>query len=68
VLQRQAGISARAYVDAAGRARYGPPGGAPAAAREARRELRRLLQLVRERLSPRRRLRGWLALRSLRGA
>jgi transglutaminase-like putative cysteine protease len=68
VLERQAGISARAYVDAAGRARYGPPGGAAAAAREARRELRRLLQLVRERLTPRRRLRGWLALRSLRGA
>jgi transglutaminase-like putative cysteine protease len=68
VLQRQAGISARAYVDAAGRARYGPPGGAAAAAREARRELRRLLHLLRERLSPRRRLRGWVALRSLRRA
>ena len=68
LLQRQAGISARAYVDAAGRARYGPPAGAHAAAREARHELRQLLRLVRERLNPRRRLRGWLALRSLRGA
>lgn len=67
VLERQAGISGRAYAAAAGRARYGPPAGAAAAAREARRELRRVLGVLRERLTPRRRLRGWLAVRSLRG-
>jgi transglutaminase-like putative cysteine protease len=68
VLERRAGVSARAYVAAAGRARYGAPAGAAAAAREARREARTILRVLRERLTPRRRLRGWFALRSLRGA
>ena len=68
VLERRAGVSARAYVESAGRARYGPPAGAGAAAREARRELRALLRVLRGRLSPRLRLRGYLAIRSLRRA
>jgi hypothetical protein len=67
VLEQRVGVSAHAYAAAAGRARYGPPAGAAAAARDARRELKSLLRVVRARLTPRLRLRGYLATRSLRG-
>jgi len=66
-LESQLGINPRPYTAAAARARYGPPEGAGEAARAARRELRTILRLVRARLSSGRRLRGFLALRSLRG-
>jgi transglutaminase-like putative cysteine protease len=66
VLEQRVGVSAHAYAAAAGRARYGPPAGAAAAARDARRELKSLLRVVRARLTPRLRLRGYLATRSLR--
>jgi transglutaminase-like putative cysteine protease len=68
VLEQRAGVSARAYVTAAARARYGPPAGAAVAAREARRELKALLRVLRRRLSPRLRLRGYLTTRTLRRA
>lgn len=48
------------------RARYGPPQTAATAAGETRRELRLALRALRARLGPGRRLRGFLALRSLR--
>jgi protein-glutamine gamma-glutamyltransferase len=62
------GVSARAFAAAASRARYGPPDDADAAAHDARRELRLVLHALRARLSPRQRLRGFFALRSLRRA
>ena len=64
-VESRLGVSARAFAAAACAARYGPPSGAAEAAREARRELRLVLSALRERMSPRRRLRGFLALRSL---
>jgi transglutaminase-like putative cysteine protease len=67
VLEQGVGVSGSAYATAAGRARYGPPAAAAAAARDARRELKSLLRVVRARLSPRLRLRGYFATRSLRG-
>jgi transglutaminase-like putative cysteine protease len=66
VLERTAGIRADDFVDAAGRARYGPPAGAHSAARRARTELTTILRMLRSRLTRRMRLRGYLALRSLR--
>jgi transglutaminase-like putative cysteine protease len=65
-LEQRLGVSARAFATAFARARYGPPEGAAEAAAEARRELRLVLRALRSQLSPRRRLRGYLALRSLR--
>ncbi len=50
------------------RARYGPPDAARAAAGATRAELRAVLRALRARLGPGRRLRGFLTLRSLRGA
>jgi hypothetical protein len=67
-LERRLGVPAGAFADAHARARYGPPGAAAAAATEMRAELRRLRQVMREELSLRRRLRGALSVRSLRGA
>ena len=61
------GSDARAYVAAAGRARFGAPQDASHAAGTARIELAALLRAVRERLSLRARLRGFVSLRSLRG-
>ena len=61
------GFDASAFVDAAGRARFGTPGDAPFAAKRARRELQALLGRVRGQLSVRARLRGFVSLRSLRG-
>lgn len=66
VLERELGVGARAFADAAGAARFGPPHHAGAAALAARREARALLRLVRARLTLRERLRGFVAVRSLR--
>jgi protein-glutamine gamma-glutamyltransferase len=65
-LESRLGVSARAFATTFARARYGPPDGAVEAAADARRELRLVLRALRSQLSPRRRLRGYLALRSLR--
>jgi transglutaminase-like putative cysteine protease len=67
-LESALGVSGRAFAAAVGRARYGPPERAAEAAADARRELRLLLRALRARLNPRRRLRGYLAVRSLRKA
>lgn len=64
---QELGFDASAYVAAAGRARFGDPQDASQAARTARAELAALLRAVRERLSLRARLRGFVSLRSLRG-
>jgi protein-glutamine gamma-glutamyltransferase len=66
LLSNELGVNAAPFAAAAGAARYGPPDGAEAAARRARSELRALLRAVRTRLSTVQRLRGWLAIRSLR--
>ncbi len=68
LLASELGVNAGPFTAAAGAARYGPPEGADAAARRARSELRDLLRAVRSRLSTADRVRGWLAIRSLRGA
>jgi hypothetical protein len=68
LLSTELGVNAAPFAAAAGAARYGRPDGAEAAARRARSELRALLRAVRSRLSTAERLRGWLAVRSLRGA
>jgi transglutaminase-like putative cysteine protease len=61
------GVDGRAFVDAAGRARFGPPGDAAFMAGTARRELRALLRGLRRQLSAWARLRGFVSLRSVRG-
>lgn len=68
IVQARFAVSPGRYVAAAGRARFGPPQQAAGAAAEARRELAELLRALRECLPPGRRLRGFLALRSLRAA
>ena len=64
---RRLGVASDGFAAAFSRARYGPAAGAAAAADDARRELERVLALLRDRLGPGRRVRGFLALRSLRG-
>jgi transglutaminase-like putative cysteine protease len=64
---RRLGVGSDAFAAAFSRARYGPPGDAARAADETRRELRRVISLLRARLGPGRRARGFLAVRSLRG-
>ncbi len=66
LVREQLGIDARPFAAAVEEARYGPPGRSSAAAAAARRELRALLRVIRRSLSPRQRLRGYVALRSLR--
>jgi transglutaminase-like putative cysteine protease len=65
---RRIGISSDAFAAAFARARYGPPGGAVAAAEETWLEQRKVLSLLRGRLGPGSRIRGFLAVRSLRGS
>lgn len=62
------GVRSDAFAAAFARARYGPPQGAPAAATDARRELAAVLRALRARLGAGRRVRGFLALRSLRSS
>ena len=66
LVRERLGIDARPFAAAVEQARYGPPGRSRAAAAAARDELRALLRLIRRSLSPRQRVRGYLALRSLR--
>jgi hypothetical protein len=60
------GMDARSFADALAEARFGPAGGSGGAAVRARRELRSLLRLLRRRLGRPARLRGLVALKSLR--
>jgi transglutaminase-like putative cysteine protease len=62
------GVRSDGFAAAFARARYGPPHQASAAAAETRRELVAVLRALRVRLGPGRRLRGFVALRSLRRA
>ena len=64
---RARGVGTDAFAAAFARARYGPPASAAVAADETRRELGRILSLLRTRLGPGRRIRGFLTVRSLRG-
>ena len=66
LVQAELGADGRPFAHALAEARFGPPEGSVAAASSARRELRQLLRLLRRRLSRSARLRGLLALRSLR--
>ena len=63
---RRLGVGGDAFADAFSRARYGPLGGASVAADDAWRELRRVISVLRGRIGPGRRIRGFLAIRSLR--
>ena len=63
---RRLGVGSDAFAAAFSRARYGPPAGAARAADETRKELRRVISLLRDRLGPGRRVRGFLTVRSLR--
>ena len=65
---RPLGLTGSRFAAAAARARYGPADDAPASARDARRELRSLLRALRSSLPLRRRVRGYLSLRSLRAS
>jgi transglutaminase-like putative cysteine protease len=60
-------VNTTRFVAAAEAARFGPARSADEAARTARRELGRLKRAIRESLSARRRVRGLVSLRSLRG-
>ena len=64
---RAFGVGSDAFASAFSRARYGPPSGAETAADQTRAELRQVISGLRERLGPGRRLRGFFAVRSLRG-
>jgi hypothetical protein len=66
VLHAELGADARPFADALAEARFGPPAAAANAAARARRELRKLLRVVRRRVGRPARLRGLVALRSLR--
>lgn len=63
---RRLGVGGNAFAEAFSRARYGPPDGAAGAADDARRELRRVRSILRARLGPGKRVRGFLTVRSLR--
>ena len=66
LVQAELGGDGRRFARALAAARFGPPEGSAAAASSARRELRKLLRALRHRLGRAARLRGLLALRSLR--
>jgi protein-glutamine gamma-glutamyltransferase len=66
LVQAELGGDGRPFARALAAARFGPPEGSAAAATSARRELRKLLRALRHRLGRPARLRGLLALRSLR--
>lgn len=65
LLRGELAVDPDRFVAAATAARFGRPDGARSAAHAARRELRLLLRSVRNRLTGRERLRGFLSLRSL---
>ena len=62
------GVDGRPFAEALGEARFGPPAAAAAAAAKSRRELRALLRRIRRGLTRTKRLRGFVALRSLRAS
>jgi Transglutaminase-like superfamily/TgpA N-terminal domain len=66
LVQTEYGADGRPFARALAAARYGPPEASADAAASARRELRGLLRALRDALSRTARLRGMLALRSLR--
>jgi protein-glutamine gamma-glutamyltransferase len=66
LVNSQFGADGRRFAAALAEARFGPAAGAPAAATRARRELRALLRVVRRGLGWPARLRGLVAVRSLR--
>lgn len=66
LLEAELRVDARALATALSAARFGPPGQAVEAAQRARRELRSVLAALRRRLTRGERLRGFVALRSLR--
>jgi hypothetical protein len=63
---RALGLNGTSFAVAAARARYGPPTLAVQAAADTRRELRSLVRAFRSSVPARRRVRGYLSLRSLR--
>ena len=66
LVRAEFGMDAQPFAQALATARFGPAGKSAAAATAARRELRSLLRLLRHRLGPPARLRGLVALKSLR--
>jgi protein-glutamine gamma-glutamyltransferase len=66
LVREELGADGRAFARALAQARFGPLDGSAAAATSTRRELRKLLRQLRHRLGRPARLRGLLALRSLR--
>ena len=66
LVRHELGVDARPFAAALAEARFGPPRASAAAARTARRELRPLLRVIRRGLGRPARLRGLVALRSLR--
>ena len=66
LVHAELGADGRPFAHALAEARFGPPAASADAAARARRELKRLLRLLRRRLGRPARLRGLLALRSLR--
>jgi transglutaminase-like putative cysteine protease len=66
LVRTEFGMDARSFAQALAAARFGPAGKSAAAATAARRELRSLLRLLRHRLGRSARLRGLVALKSLR--
>lgn len=66
LVRAELGVDVRPFASALGAARFGPEAGAAAAAARSRRELRALLRRIRRGLTRAQRLRGFVALRSLR--
>ncbi|MEO5577340.1 MAG: transglutaminaseTgpA domain-containing protein, partial [Gaiellaceae bacterium] len=66
LLRGELGADGRPFAQALAEARFGPPATSAAAAGRARRELRKLLRVLRHRLGRTARLRGLVALKSLR--
>jgi transglutaminase-like putative cysteine protease len=67
LVRAELGADGRRFAAAVAEARFGPPEQSAAAARRARKELRSLLRAIRSGLGRPARLRGLVALRSLRG-
>jgi len=66
LVREELGLDASDFTAAVAAARFGPPASSAGAAADARRELRTLLRLVRRSVGRPQRLRGFVALRSLR--
>jgi transglutaminase-like putative cysteine protease len=66
LVRSELGIDGRPFATALAAARFGPPAASGTAAESARRELKRLLHAIRGSLGRPQRLRGFVALRSLR--